>query len=68
MNETVITFIRNKIKEGLGKLSEEHKLTFNRMYSFENLDKDVNEVVDEMPEEKLDWALTQVENSMRKDL
>ncbi len=68
MNETVITFTRNKIKEGLGKLSEEHKLRFNRMYSFKNLDKDVNEVVDEMSEEKLDWALTQVQNSLRKDL
>lgn len=68
MNETVITFTRNKIKEGLGKLSEKHKLRFNQMYSFKNLDKDVNEVVDEMSEEKLDWALTQIENSMRKDL
>ncbi len=68
MNETVITFTRNKIKEGLSKLSEKHKLRFNQMYSFKNLDKDVNKVVDEMSEEKLDWALTQVENSMRKDL
>ncbi len=68
MNETVIIFTRNKIKEGLNKLSEKHKLRFNQMYSFKNLDKDVNKVIDEMSEEKLDWALTQVENSMRKDL
>ena len=66
MNKTVVNFIRTQIKEGLAQLEDENRLLFNRMYSHDNLERPVNEVVDDMPEEKLNWALTQVENSLKK--
>jgi hypothetical protein len=36
------------------------------MYSHENLDADINDVIDMIPEDKLDWAMQQVENSLKK--
>ncbi len=64
MNETIVVFAREQIKEGLAKLEDAHRLRFNRMYSHDNLQRPVNEVVDNMPEDKLNWALSQVERSM----
>ena len=66
MDKTVVAFIREQIKKGLAQLEDTHRLRFNRMYSHENLEKPVNDVVDTIPEEKLNWALTQVENSLLK--
>ncbi len=67
MNKTVVKFIREEIKKGLSQLEDTHRLRFNRMYSYDNLERPVNDVVDSMPEEKLNWALTQVENSLKKE-
>jgi len=66
MNNTVIEFTRNAIKEGLAKLPESNHMIFKRMYSHKNLDADINDVVDNMPDDRLGWALTQVENSLKK--
>ena len=68
MNKTIREFSLNKIKEGLGKLTDSHRLRFKRMYSSDDLNKDINKVIDNMPDDKLDWALTQVENSVEKDI
>ena len=54
MNITIAILTRKKIKEGLTKLPESWQNMFKRMYG------DVNT----MPDEKLDLALTQVENSI----
>jgi len=64
-NKKIINFTRDQIKEGLSKLEDKHRLFFKRLYSHENLDKPINEVVDNIPEERLSWALTQVENSLK---
>jgi len=37
-----------------------------RMYSHEDLARDINEVVDTMPAKKLNWALQQAENTYYK--
>jgi len=66
MNKSIEHFTRESLKEGLKKLPEKWQLTFRRMYSHEDLEKDISIVVDEMPIERLDWALTQVENSLNK--
>lgn len=34
-----------------------------RMYSHTDLDKDINTVVDELPNNRVDWALQQCKNS-----
>lgn len=66
MNNQVLEFCRKQIKEGLSKLPEEWQIKFKRMYAHGHLDKDINKVVDDMPEGKLDWALSQVDNSLKK--
>ena len=69
MNSTLEIFAREKIKEGLGWLPVEWQRKFKLMYVPRNISidtMDINDVVDKMPADKLDWALTQVENSIKK--
>lgn len=39
---------------------------FKRMYACGHLDRPIDEVVLDMPDEKLDWALTQVQRTLEK--
>ena len=66
MNQQLQDYARAEIKRGLSKLPEKCELMFKRMYSHEDLTKDINVVVDEMPEDKLNWAMEQVQNSIDK--
>lgn len=66
MNNQIQDFARQKIKDGLAQLPENWQTMFKRMYSHENLDADINDVVDNVPEDKLDWAMQQVEKSLAK--
>ena len=66
MNKTMREFARNNIKVGLAKLPEKWQMRFKQMYLPDNLDADVNDVVDATPEEKLDWAMQQIQNSLEK--
>ena len=74
MNQSVIDFMRSEIKQGLKQLPEDWQLLFKRMYSYPNgnlsvlpdLEKPIDKVVDDMPVEKLDWALSQVQKSIAK--
>lgn len=52
---------RTEIKRILNLLSDVNQTTFKRMYSHNDLDRDINLVVDEMPNKQLDWALKQCE-------
>lgn len=72
MNKTLERFARQQIKEGLAKLSEEEHRVFKLMYARDHGRRSVedavampiNDVVDQMPVDQLDWALTQTENSL----
>ena len=66
MNTMLQEFARKELKEGLAKLPESHHMIFKRMYSHLDLSKDINAVVDTMPEDKLDWAMQQVQRSIDK--
>lgn len=66
MNQTLQNFARQQLKDGLSKLPESNQLIFKRMYSHTDLEKPINDVVDAMPPEKLDWAMQQVEASLKK--
>lgn len=66
MNTKIQDFARSILKGGLSKCTEAEQLIFKRMYSHENLDRDINDVVDNMEEEKLDWAMQQVDRSLAK--
>lgn len=66
MNQHLQKFARQWLKDGLAKLPESNHEIFKRMYSHKDLNKPINDVVDAMPADKLDWAMQQVENSLRK--
>lgn len=66
MNKQLEDFARKTIKEGLAKCPEDWQVIFKRMYAHGDLEKDINQVVDDMEADKLDWALQQVENSLKK--
>ena len=64
MNNELQVFARATLKENLAKCTEGQQLIFKRMYSHLDLDREIDAVVDEMPEEKLDWAMQQVQRSV----
>lgn len=66
-NQRIIKFAKDYLKEILGKCTEEQQLLFKRMYSADNLELPIEEVVDKMPNHKIDWAVTQVENTIAKN-
>lgn len=57
---------RSEIKRILSKLDDHNRLMFKRMYSNNNLEKDINLVVDDMLAKQLDWALQQCKNTYHK--
>ena len=57
MNDQLQTHARDTLKEGLAQCSDGEQLLFKRMYSHTNLDMPINEVVNNMEAEKLDWAM-----------
>ena len=64
MNQQLQDFARSQIKEGLAKCRSGQQLMFNRMYSHLDLDRDINAVVDDMPEDNLNLAMEQVRRSV----
>jgi hypothetical protein len=68
MNHLIEQFARDWLKEHLPKLPESNHRTFRLMYSHKDLEKPLDAVVDGMPTDKLDWAMTQVENSLKKEV
>lgn len=71
MNDKLQQFARQSIKDGLAKLPEKAHQVFKKMYGgkqsvAECIALDINEVVDSMPENSLDWAMRQVQRSLDK--
>ncbi len=66
MNEQLQEFARSKLKEGLSKCTKEEQLLFKRMYFHEDLDAHIDKVVDNMPEKRLDWAMQQIQRTIKE--
>lgn len=66
MNNQLQKFARDKLKEGLAILPESHRLFFKKMYSPDNLKADIIDVVNNMSEDRLDWAMQQVQRTLDK--
>lgn len=66
MNSQLEKFARDTLKSGLAKLPPAHQMLFKRMYSHKNLDLPIDDVVDKMPVDKLDWAMQQVKRGLDK--
>jgi len=64
MQESIRKEYKLRIKKGLEKLDKGCHSLFKRMYSHDNLERDINEVVDRIPDNKLDNALSQVERTI----
>lgn len=73
MNKTLETFARNWIVVNLSKLPEGNQRKFKLMYARNDGDRSVKDavqmnifdVVKEIPADKLDWAMQQIENSTK---
>lgn len=68
MNSQLVAFARSTIKTDLSKLSPAHHNRFKQMYARGKggMNKPINQVVDEMEPHLLDWAMQQVENTLKK--
>ncbi len=55
---------REELKEGLHSLNEDQKLMFKRMYSHNNLDRHLDDIVDGMEEKNMPTALSQVNRTI----
>jgi hypothetical protein len=79
MNSQLQKFARKTLKEGLAQCTPAQQDLFKRMYVYRSSrggaveeianakNTSVNEVVDKMPEGKLDWAMQQVESTLHKN-
>lgn len=65
-NRTIIEMVKKELKHLSRKLSNEQVLFFNRMYNPNNLYSPINETIDIMDPDKLDYAFTQVERTIHK--
>lgn len=63
MNKELQDFARKTLLDGLNQLEDAHRLLFKRMYSHKNLEASIEDVVASIPEDKLDWAMQQVERT-----
>ena len=64
MNKTIEEFARKNLLDKLLKCTIRQQEIFKRMHSPDNLDARLDTVVANLPSERLDWALTQVENTL----
>lgn len=67
MNKTFKKLCTQALKTSLKELPDNQFAVFKKMYSPRNQDLTVDECVDQMPDDRLDWAMTQVENSIAKN-
>ncbi len=67
MNNQLQEFARQQLKGDLPKCTEGQQLLFKRMYSYKNQEATIEEVVDKMKVDKLDWAMQQVQSTLIKN-
>lgn len=67
LNEKHIQQKRDILLELLNQCTPEQQNIFKRMYSHKDLQKSNEEIVAQLPVEKLDWAITQCEMTLRKN-
>lgn len=65
-NETFKEIEKAMLKEELSKCTSDQQLLFKRMYCHKNLEMSINDCVDQMPDDKIDWAFSQVQRTLQK--
>lgn len=66
MNTSTEIWVRGEIKKQLALCTDGQQTMFKRMYAHNDLDQSISTIVDNMPVEKLEWALSQVERTLEK--
>ena len=59
-------FYRDQLKDMASKCNSANRLIFNKMYSPNDFEQDINITIDNMDPEKLDWAMHQLHNTLIK--
>jgi hypothetical protein len=68
MNKTLSNFARDLLKLNLAKCTEAQQHLFRQMYSHKDMERPIDDVVDAMPDDKLDWAIQQCERTVENNL
>jgi len=58
---------KQQIKQLIGNLSEGQIRKFKHIYSGNNPDLPINEIIDGIAAKKVAWALTQIENTLKNN-
>jgi len=66
-NEALLKQAKKLLIEGLLQCTEAQQHRFKRMYSHKNLNLSIEEAVDKMDPNKIDWAYTQIEKTLEKN-
>lgn len=66
-NRTISNIAKKMLKASLAECTDGQQLMFKRMYSNQNLELPINDAVDQMPDDKIDLAMTQVERTLEKN-
>jgi len=67
MNETLKAEAKRILKELLAQCTEGQQKMFKRMYSHNNLELSINDVVDQINEDKINCAISQCMNTVTKN-
>ena len=59
--------VKDWLKENLAKCTEGQQHIFKRMYSPDNMERNIDEVLDGMDIDQLLWAKRQVEQTLEKN-
>lgn len=66
INQRAINQKRQAIKDGIDQLEDKHRSLFKQMYSHSDREKGLHDIIDDMPESKLDQALNQITRTLQK--
>lgn len=66
--QKVKEFKQSLLIELLNQCTPEQQLFFKRMYSHKDLEKPIEQVAKDLPDDKYDWAVCQCERSVGKNL
>lgn len=66
-NQTLIKAAQDILLKLLEECTEEQQALFKRMYAPKNLDGSINVIVGAMDVSKIDWAISQVEATIKKN-
>ena len=66
MNKKLADFMRNEIKKGLSRCTQQQQYMFRRCFSHNNLELPLNDIVDNIPEDNLNVADGLVKRTLEK--